>query len=81
MRRALGLALTAGLAGTQAWLAASVGYLLALLAAGARSGVGGAAAPEDPRPGWRRSSRRTRRRGASPTPWERSSLRSTRPTG
>ena len=50
MRRALGLALTAGLAGTQGWLAASVGYLLALLAAGARSGVGGAAAPEDPAP-------------------------------
>jgi 1,2-diacylglycerol 3-beta-glucosyltransferase len=52
MRRALGRVLTVGLAGTQAWLAASVGYLLALLAAGARSdsGAAGAAAPEDPAP-------------------------------
>ncbi|HWD76098.1 MAG TPA: glycosyltransferase family 2 protein [Solirubrobacteraceae bacterium] len=42
-RHALGRALAPGLAGIQGWLAASVGYLLALLAAGARSGGGAGA--------------------------------------
>jgi hypothetical protein len=49
-RRAVARGLAAGLTGTQGWLAASIAYLLALLSAGARSGIALGAPRPDPPP-------------------------------